>query len=182
MKRAHGEIIVNDDEEQPGTRARISNLIAGFHGVDAAEDDEIGSGDGIPDEWLTLKHMSQKVVTEAKCKEMERFKRMKVYRVVTRESMEKDEEGCDYKQRLETKRGELFAGTPSLMAMRTVISRAMRMARKDSIMLADIKTAFLHGDARRPLYVELPPEDPLSASGRYVENLNVPCMELETLR
>ena len=29
VERAHGESIVNDDEEQPGTRARISNLIAG---------------------------------------------------------------------------------------------------------------------------------------------------------
>ena len=33
-------------------------------------------------------------------------------------------------------------------------------------MLADVKTAFLYGDARRSLYVELPPEDPLSASGK----------------
>ena len=31
---------MNDDEEQPGTRARISNLIEGLHGVYAAEDDE----------------------------------------------------------------------------------------------------------------------------------------------
>ena len=88
VKRAHGERIVNDNEEQPGTRAWISNLIAGLHGVDAAEDDEICSGDGIPDEWLSSwypdTHMSQKVVIEAKRKEMERFKRMKVYRVVTR--------------------------------------------------------------------------------------------------
>ena len=38
-------------------------------------------------------HMSQKMVIEAKRKEMERFKRMKVYRVVTRESMERDKEG-----------------------------------------------------------------------------------------
>ena len=35
-------------------------------------------------------------------------------------------------------------------------------------MLADVKTAFSYGDVRRLLYVELPPEDPLSASGRYV--------------
>ena len=38
-------------------------------------------------------------------------------------------------------------------------------------MLPDVKTAFLYGDARRSLYGELPPEDPLSASGRYVGNL-----------
>ena len=72
------------------------------------------------------------------------------------------------------KRGELFAGTPGLMAMRTVISRSMTKhedSAKRSIMLGDVKTAFLFGDARRPLYVELPPEDPLSASGRYVGKL-----------
>ena len=33
MKRAHGGSIVTDEEEQPGTRARISALIAGLHGV-----------------------------------------------------------------------------------------------------------------------------------------------------
>ena len=42
VKRAHDESIVTDDEEQPGTRAQIS--IAGLHGVNAAEDDEICSG------------------------------------------------------------------------------------------------------------------------------------------
>ena len=40
VKRAQCESIVNDDEEQPGTRARISNLTAGLHGVEAAGDDE----------------------------------------------------------------------------------------------------------------------------------------------
>ena len=37
LKRAHEKSTANGDEEQPGTRARISNLIAGLHGVDAAE-------------------------------------------------------------------------------------------------------------------------------------------------
>ena len=56
VKRAHGDSIVNDDEEQPGTRARISAQIAGLHGVNAAEDDEIDNGDGIPDEWLSSRY------------------------------------------------------------------------------------------------------------------------------
>ena len=58
--------------------------------------------------------------------------------------------------------------------MRTVISRAMTRCEdgtKRSIMLVDVKTAFLYGDARRSLYVELPLEDPLSASGPYVGKL-----------
>ena len=123
---------------------------------------------------------------------------MKVYRVVTRESMKNDKEGKMIsikwvitnkgteenpiaKARLVArefntgdKRGELFAGTPGLMVMRTVISRAMTRredGEKRSIMLADVKTAFLYGNARRSLYVELPPEDPLAASGRYVGKL-----------
>ena len=69
---------------------------------------------------------------------------------------------------LETKRGELFARSPGLMAMRTVISRAMTKcenAARRSIMLAGVKTAFLYGDARRSLYIELPLEDPFAASG-----------------
>ena len=53
MKRAHGDSIVNDDEDQRGTRAGVSALIAGLRGVNAAEDDETDNGDGIPDEWLS---------------------------------------------------------------------------------------------------------------------------------
>ena len=41
LKRGHEKRTANDDEEQPGTRSRISTLIAGLHGVDAAEDDEM---------------------------------------------------------------------------------------------------------------------------------------------
>ena len=71
----HTVNVVYDDGEQPGTRARISNLIAGLHGVDAAEGDEICNGDGIPDEWLSSwypeTHMSQRMVIKAKRKEMD---------------------------------------------------------------------------------------------------------------
>ena len=58
--------------------------------------------------------------------------------------------------------------------MRKVISCAMtkcEIGARRSIMLADVKRALVPGDARRSLYVELPPEDPLSASGRYVRKL-----------
>ena len=114
--------------------------------------------------------MSQKMLIEAKRKEMERYKRTKVYRVVTRESMERDEEekmvsikwvvtnkGTEEhpiaKARLVArefnvgdKRGELFEGTLGLMGMRTVISRAMTRCEtgaRRSIMLADVKDSFL---------------------------------------
>ena len=60
------------------------------------------------------------------------------------------------------------------MAMRAVIPRAMTKhvnGTRRATMLADVKTAFLYGEARRSLYVELPPEDPLAASGQYVGKL-----------
>ena len=44
VTRAHGESIVNDDEGQPGTRSRISNLVANFYRVDAAENVKICNG------------------------------------------------------------------------------------------------------------------------------------------
>ena len=202
VKRSHDESFMREDEEQPVTRARISAVIAGLHGVNAAEDDEVFAGDAVTEVWLSSwhceTHMSQKMVIEAKRKEMERFTRMKVYRVVTRESMKRDKEGKMIsikwiitnkgaeehpiaKARLVArefitgdKRGEMFAGTPGLMAMRAVISRAMTKCVNGArrvIMLADVKTAFLYGDARRSLYVELPPEDPLATSGQYVGKL-----------
>ena len=148
VKRSN-ESFMSDDEEQLVTRARISALTSGLHGVNAAEDDEVSNGDAVTEEWLSSwypeTHMSQKMVIDAKRKEMERFKRMKVYRVVTRESMRRYEEGKMLsikwvitnrgteeepiaKARLVArefntgdKRGELFAGTPGLMAMRAVI-------------------------------------------------------------
>ena len=81
------------------------------------------------------------------------------------------------------KRGELFVGIPGLMAMGAEISGAMTKRVKGTrraIMLADVKTAFLHGDARRSLYVELPHEDPFLVDT--LASLSVPCMEHETLQ
>ena len=70
-------------------RTGISALIASLHGVDGAEDDEIYSGDGITggflSSWYHETDMSQKMVIEAKRKEMEKFKRMRVHHVGTRE-------------------------------------------------------------------------------------------------
>ena len=40
------------------------------------------------------------------------------------------------------------------------------------MLLLDIKKAFLYGSITRSVYIELPPEDPMSASGRYVGKLD----------
>ena len=125
--------------------------------------------------------MSQKMVLEAKRKEMERFKRIEgvscCHQGIHGKTKREDDQHQvgDHKQRYRRdKRGDLFAGTPGLMAMRTVVSRAMTRCEngaRRSIMLADVKTAFLHGDSMRSLHVELPPEDPLAASGPYAGKL-----------
>ena len=152
--------------------------------------------------------MSQKMVIEAKRKEMERFNRMKVYRVVTRESMERDEDGkmisikwvitnkgaeehpvanarlVAREFNTGDKRGELFAGTPGLMAMRTVISRAMTRCEngtRRSIMLADVKTAFMATQGGRCMLscsLRTPWQHLVDTSA----SLAVPCVELATPR
>ena len=54
MKRVHEKGTANDDEESLGTRVRILNLIAALHVMDAAEEDEICTGDEIHDECFVL--------------------------------------------------------------------------------------------------------------------------------
>ena len=81
------------------------------------------------------------------------------------------------------KRGELFAGTPGLMAMRTVISRAMTKredGEKRSIMLTDVKTALMATQQGR-CTLSCHQRIPCQLLVDTWENLNVPCMELETL-
>ena len=39
-------------------------------------------------------------------------------------------------------------------------------------MIMDVKSAFLYGDVKRNLYIELPVEDPHSSSGNIVGQLN----------
>ena len=61
------------------TRSNLGHEPGFQLGVNAAEDDEISSDDGIADEslssWYPETRMSHKMVIEAKCKEMERFQK-----------------------------------------------------------------------------------------------------------
>ena len=53
-----------------------------------------------------------------------------------------------------------------MAAMRMLLSEAASRGREGIIntklMVLDIKKAFLYGDMRRSVYIELPPEDPRS--------------------
>ena len=143
------------------------------------------------------------MVIEAKCKEMERFMRMKVYRVVTRDPMERDEEGKMNSIRwvitnkgteelpnanvrlvarefnTRDKRGELFAGTPGPMAMRTVISRAMTKCQNEP------QNQLCWPMSRQPFCTATQGGHCMLSSQHLVEtsaSLTVPCMELATPR
>ena len=167
VKRAHGDSI----EEQPGTRTRISALIAGPHGTTTKFAAVMRSQmNGCPHCTLRL-ILSPKMVIEAKRKEMERIQQDEGVSCCHKGVHGKGRRGEDdqhitnkgteehpiAKARLVArefntgdKRGESFAGTPGLMAIRTMISRATTKCENGArrpIMLADVRTAFLFGDA-----------------------------------
>ena len=58
---------------------------------------------------------------------------------------------------------ELFAGTPSLSAVRVLLLHSRHDGR--CIMTIDVKTVFLYGVMRQNVYIELPRPNPRSADG-----------------
>ena len=80
-------------------------------------------------------------------------------RLVAQEFATKDREG-------------LFAATPPLGAARAMLSLAasqgVRRPGHHQVMLLDVKKAFLYGNIKRRVYIELPSEDPWREDGRMV--------------
>ena len=58
---------------------------------------------------------------------------------------------------------ELFSGTPSLMTM--------KMAFVHAEVVMDVKSAFLYGDCRRRIYIELPRQDSKHGDAEFVGRL-----------
>ena len=138
-------------------------------------------------------------VAEGCAEELKTFKEMGVYEYVRRSKAEADKGGKivgvkwvktnkgtaedpEVRCRLVAQefasndyRDDLFAGTPPLAAMRMLLSEAASRGRegvrKTKLMVLDIKKAFLYGEMRRSVYIELPPEDPRSEGGQYVGKL-----------
>jgi hypothetical protein len=67
---------------------------------------------------------------------------------------------------------ELFAGTPSLTAVNVILAK-MASRRKEGmeLMVLDVKSAFLYGKRARPVYIELPGQDPMSLDPSVVGKL-----------
>ena len=57
----------------------------------------------------------------------------------------------------------LYACTPPLEALRLIMSRAATMgedARARNIMINDVSRAYVYAECTRPMYIEIPKEDP----------------------
>jgi len=152
---------------------------------------------GIDD--VTGKYIDAELIKAAREEEMRGFRDFEVYDYVLREVAERDREGKfvgtrwvdhnkgseedpEVRSRLvgqEFAKGELredlFAATPPLTASRMLLSAVASRGRKGPgnhrVMLLDVKKAFLYGELKRSVYIELPAEDDMSKSGRYVGKL-----------
>ena len=61
---------------------------------------------------------------------------------------------------------ELYAGTPSLSTMKLLLALCASSWTSTLVIgVIDVKSAFLYGEARRRIYIELPPQDELHGQG-----------------
>ena len=138
----------------------------------------------------TWEELDPKLVAKGEQDEYERFCKMGVYEYASRAEAENDTMGKFVKVKwVRTKKGEgvrcrlvaqelgygerldeLFAGTPSLGSVRTALTHAMRKPHH-KIMVMDVKCAFLYGEIRRNVYIELPHTDPRYGDGTVVGKL-----------
>jgi len=139
----------------------------------------------------TWEQLDPQHVAEAEAEEMKRFRDRQVYSYVARDEAMRDKEGKFVKTRwVRINKGsklvprvrcrlvapelahgkkddELYAGTPSLSTMKLVLSwYCTNWQEDDVIKIIDVKCAFLYGDARRKIYIELPRQDPHSGDLR----------------
>ena len=147
---------------------------------------------------ITGEEICPKLVKEARAEEMKGFQEFGVYEHVLRSDAKAEggkkigvrwvdinkgtKESPKIRSRLvgqefagKELRDDLFAATPPLAATRTLLSLAASKrgteGSADSIMVLDVKKAFLHGRIQRTVYIELPSEDPMSESKQYVGRL-----------
>ena len=136
----------------------------------------------------TWEELDPERVAEGERAELERFKKVGVYDYETRAVAMNDELGKFVVKWVRTNKGtamdpevrcrlvaqelgygqrmdELFAGTPSLMAVKLILHHAAKGGggAEQGIMVLDVKRAFLYGQIRRRVYIELPQQDSRSA-------------------
>jgi hypothetical protein len=122
--------------------------------------------------------------------ELQRFKKMKVYRLVLKTEAKQGKivkvkwvrtnKGAKTAPEVRCRlvamefgfnepREDLFAGTPPLFAMKLLLSLIASQGKPRSkiVMLLDVKCAFLYGKTKKTVYIELPPEDLNYRCGKY---------------
>jgi hypothetical protein len=137
----------------------------------------------------TWEELDPKLVEEGEKAELQRFRDMNVYEYVSRDQAINDEGGkfvkvkwvrvnkgtprdpvvkcrlvaqeLGYGQRMD----ELFSGTPSLLALRLALMHAVMGRGRRCLMILDVKCAFLYGECKRTIYIELPTQDPRYGTG-----------------
>ena len=141
---------------------------------------------------VTGQSLDPKLVKRGKEEEMRRFEEMKVYEYVTQSQALEDPEGViidvrwvvvnkgtpeepNVRCRLvgrefadKGNRDDLFAGTPPLVTIRTLLSVLSKRAfceEEVGAMVLDVNGAFLYWKTKRNVYIWLPPEDPRSQEG-----------------
>ena len=147
---------------------------------------------GVTTAWddVTQAELNPEMVKAARQTEMDYFEKLKVYDRVPREHQlttggniigvrwvdvnKGDIAEPNYRSRLvgrefNTHRDDtLYASTPPLEALRTVISHAAtwdKSGRRRSVMINDVRRAYFYAVATRDLYIELPAEDGQATSG-----------------
>ena len=137
----------------------------------------------------TWEELNPEKVTAGEKAELERFNKMEVYEYVERDVAMPDPDGKFVKVKwVRTNKGtaleqevrcrlvaqelgygqrmdELFAGTPSLMAVKVALVHAAKGWPRRCIMILDVKCAFLYHQMKRTVYIELPRQDPRWAEG-----------------
>ncbi len=132
---------------------------------------------------ITGAPLRKNLAIEARKKEIEYFRRLGVYTKVKKEKWMKiistkwidqnkgDEMDPNYRARLVAReinrcvRNDLFAATPPLESLRLILSRCAAHQYADRgednfvIMYNDVKRAYFHAPAQRPIYVKIPMED-----------------------
>ena len=138
----------------------------------------------------TWELLDSKVGQKGEQEEYDRFVKMAVYEYCSRKTALDDADGKFVKVKwVRTRKGagvrcrlvaqelaygqrldELFAGTPSLGAVRLALTHAMSRE-SHRVMVMDVKCAFLYGEMRRNVYIELPHTDPRFGDGTVVGKL-----------
>ena len=159
---------------------------------DMCDPGDFEEAQGISPEGESETDADPKVVQQWRQDKLKKIREMKVWRYVLAQEAFQDPQAviidttwvddaikgksrlCGREFRSSGMKDDIFAGTPPLMAAKMLISEAATIypgMPKTSLMVLDVRRAFLYGKARRSIYVKLPPEDGQGKGGAVMAKL-----------